>query len=142
MSLHRLIYTSSRKNNCTEADIKQILLVSREDNAKRNVTGILLHSDKRFLQYLEGDKSTLEGLYNHIKKDDRHGGAMIRDFSPIANRSFGQWQMGFKDLSDESIQYNTDTTAEDKKTLNDLLDESTSMEDSKLRILQRFFKID
>ena len=55
--LYRLVYTSFRKPKCDDGEIKNILDACKRNNPRRNITGILMHSDSRFIQYIEGSKT-------------------------------------------------------------------------------------
>lgn len=141
MNLHRLIYTSSRRSKCNDAEIQKILEAAQRNNLAQNITGVLLHTRNRFLQYLEGDGGEIMRLYEKIKNDDRHGGSMIRDFSPIRERVFPSWHMGYKDLSDK-MTFNTDMTLADHQLFEELLEGKLEKAgDIKVKVVKRFFEV-
>ncbi len=45
-----MVYTSSRPKSCDEASVQQILEASRRNNPAIGVTGMLLHTEDRFIQ--------------------------------------------------------------------------------------------
>lgn len=141
MKLHRLIYTSSRKPECSETEITRILESARKNNPAYNITGVLLHTKNRFLQYLEGDGDEIMGLYERIKGDYRHGGCMVRDFSPIEERIFPNWQMGYKDVAEDELQFNTDITAQDRKHFEALIEGQLADKEIKSNVVKRFFEV-
>lgn len=100
---HRLVYVSTAIEKFSEAQLQQILSVSRENNAKLNVTGVLLYDDGNILQVLEGEKNTLRQLYGKITQDHRHYGCIILQDTPSETRSFENWSMGFKTVN--SIEF-------------------------------------
>lgn len=100
---HRLVYVSTAIEKFTEAQLQEILLRSRENNTKLNVTGVLLYNDGNILQVLEGEKATIRGLYGKITQDHRHYGCIILQDTPSETRSFENWSMGFKTVT--SIEY-------------------------------------
>jgi hypothetical protein len=51
----QLTYISTAKAGIGDADIEAILGVSRVNNARDGITGLLVHDGVRFLQALEGD---------------------------------------------------------------------------------------
>ena len=63
MNLHRLIYTSVRKAECDDQEISNILASAEKNNVHADITGILLHSKDRFLQYIEGEPQKIKSLY-------------------------------------------------------------------------------
>lgn len=138
-NLYRLVYTSFRKNDCDESEIDKILESCRKNNPRRNITGILLHSDKRFIQYMEGAKDDVLELYNLIEEDDRHTSVNQRSFESIEQRVFPSWEMGYKDV--DQIEFNTDASTADQKTFNSLIRDELDFDDNAMRILQLFFKM-
>ena len=83
----------------TDEELKEILTVSRENNAAKNITGILIYNDGNILQVLEGAKKDLHQLYGTISQDSRHHGCILLQDTPSQTRSFGEWSMGFKTVS-------------------------------------------
>lgn len=100
---HRLVYVSTAIEKFSEVQLQQILSVSRENNAKLDVTGVLLYDDGNILQVLEGEKNTLRRLYGKITQDHRHYGCIILQDTPSETRSFENWSMGFKTVN--SIEF-------------------------------------
>ena len=139
--LHRLVYTSFRKPDCDDAEIQKILDSCKKNNPGRNVTGILMHSDKRFIQYIEGEKKDLLELYDLIKEDPRHGGINQRNLEPIKERVFPSWQMGYKDVSKENLSFNTTISDIDKHHFEGLLDGKIDFSDEGMKLVKLFFKM-
>lgn len=96
MDLHRLIYISSGQRKFDADELREILDVSRQNNAEINVTGMLLYLDGNFLQLLEGTRGDVEALYEHISLDKRHSGAIVLSRGQVAERVFPDWAMGLK----------------------------------------------
>lgn len=93
--LINLIYGSSAKRQMADGELLGILTKAREKNARLGVTGMLLYRGGNFLQVLEGDKAVVEGLFDVIKKDDRHQEVALIAKRPVPRRAFGEWEMGF-----------------------------------------------
>ncbi|MBL4648178.1 MAG: BLUF domain-containing protein [Aureispira sp.] len=140
-NLYKLVYTSSRRPDCGEAEIEKILASCRVNNPKKNITGILLHSKHRFLQYLEGDKDEIMRLFSFVKKDDRHGGVNLRYYSPIEERIFPSWQMGYKDLNQNSLVFQTTINKEDQDIFSRLIEDKNQSEREGIRVLKMFFEM-
>ncbi len=102
--LIRLVYVSSAVRDLTADDLKSILLSSRRNNQRRQVTGMLLYAGGNFLQVVEGEQAVVHELYQIIERDPRHHGAIVIDEEPIERRAFAQWSMGFRHLSAEDKQ--------------------------------------
>ena len=89
--LGRIIYTST--SLCQTEDIRQILDRSRIRNARSDVTGALFLHEGKFLQYLEGDESEADKVYERILKDRRHADCKLIDRRLISARIFNDWSM-------------------------------------------------
>lgn len=142
IELYRLVYTSARAESCDQKCIDQILESSRKNNPKENITGMLLHTEDRFLQILEGNLSNIMAAYNRIAQDKRHGGAQIRYCHPTSERYFSSWHMGSKDITEEGLSYDTHITKEEREMYKSLVDgDLTSYKDDGMRILKTFLAI-
>lgn len=100
MSLVSLVYVSVASDNLTDEDIKDILQVARDFNAQHDITGMLLYRDFFFIQALEGEEEQVEALYEKIAQDPRHQNVLTVHKTPIEQRSFTQWSMGFNKIED------------------------------------------
>lgn len=139
--LYRLVYTSARNAKCTDEEILKILDACKRNNPGKDITGVLLHSDKRFIQYLEGDKDEIKALYEKIAQDPRHGGVTERNYEPIAKRVFPDWHMGYKDVSSNSTNFHTDLTDEHKSIFKQIIEGGyTDFNDQGMTVLKMFFK--
>lgn len=98
--LTMLIYGSSATDRFSEADLVPLLQQAREKNQRLNVTGMLLYRDGNFLQVLEGERGTVEALYETIAKDPRHRSLLVFLKRPISEREFNEWEMGFANLAE------------------------------------------
>ena len=95
-----LIYLSSAKQLYTNSDLSDILTKSRSNNTSKGVTGLLLYYEGSILQVLEGDKETVMNLYEKISQDNRHCRIMKMIEGTSEQRSFPDWSMGFKTVTD------------------------------------------
>ena len=138
--LAHLAYVSVRKKNCTDEEIENILAACKTNNGPLNITGVLLYSQNRFIQYVEGESASLMALYDKIKKDGRHEKAVMISYSPITSRIFPSWQMGSRKIASDDIRFLTDITPGDKdvfsKIMNGKETEGTKVQD----LLIKFFK--
>ena len=94
--VHYLVYVSYSSRPIIEEDLRHILEVSKRDNAKANITGMLLYLQGRFIQILEGPKEAIDNLYGKIIQDPRHKNPQIILEGRIVKRNFSNWNMGFK----------------------------------------------
>lgn len=96
MELVHCVYCSV--SNSGEFDpIKLMALLDkcRRNNAKCDVTGVLLYQHQSFFQVLEGDRKTVEHLFEKISADPRHKKVTKVILEPIPERAFGNWSMGY-----------------------------------------------
>ncbi len=94
-----LVYVSVAPESVSKDTLLEILAESRESNARVGVTGMLLYKDGSFMQALEGEESVVRDLYARISRDPRHRGVLTLIEGERKERSFGDWSMGFQDLS-------------------------------------------
>lgn len=97
--LVRLLYVSRLSDQSNPACIDQILSESRTHNPSQGITGILCYGDGIFLQAIEGGRSAISDLYNHITRDKRHQDVVLLHFEEITERRFGGWTMGQVNLA-------------------------------------------
>ena len=139
--LNYLIYSSVRNSNCVDEEIQKILKSCEKNNPGKNVTGVLVHSQNYFLQFLEGDENELLNLFNLIKKDDRHSKVILLNKGEIKERMFPAWHMGFKDVDKDDVTLITEATPDENDVFNKLL-KGGIIDDSKvLKMLSRFYKL-
>jgi len=100
MAIFQLLYASGAVPGTTSADIDSILASSRANNARLGVTGMLLFANNAFIQVLEGNEDDVRKLAARISNDRRHRNFMVLLEKTSPERSFGRWQMGFKELAD------------------------------------------
>ncbi len=106
--LHSLAYYSRNAIEGTpeqvQAEIATILASARRKNRERGITGALIFSDGLFAQVLEGERDSIEAVFEIIQCDMRHREVTMLHLSPVDERSFGEWSMAFGgldgDLSD------------------------------------------
>jgi hypothetical protein len=100
--LQRLIYLSTKSE--LFKDSADILEQSVMNNRSNGISGILMEYENNFIQYLEGDAIEVYGLFKRIEKDDRHKDIWLVDYSPITERAFSEWGMGFKKLLKKEVE--------------------------------------
>lgn len=101
MPLKTLTYTSRARLDLTSQDLAEIHATAQRRNARDSVTGLLIFNGVHFLQIVEGQDRTIDGLLERLRLDDRHSAVEVRDERPIGHRSFPAWSMElFKVSSD------------------------------------------
>lgn len=95
--LVELLYCSvSETPQLTNVDLDHILASARRRNALEKITGMLLYYRGEFVQILEGEKKSVENMYEKfIGPDPRHTALNKVHQNSISHRSFSEWSMGF-----------------------------------------------
>lgn len=93
--LMRLVYVSYANTVMSEQEVDEILQKSKVNNAKKNISGVLMYSDRYFFQCLEGERKDLNKLYLHIATDPRHSRCMQLEYSQVNARLFSNWSMEY-----------------------------------------------
>ncbi|TDN40134.1 BLUF domain-containing protein [Hymenobacter sp. UV11] len=94
-STYQVLYHSVAAQPFDEAQLQALLERSRNFNGRHSITGILLYSDGRFVQLLEGDEQQVRQLYARIQQDPRHTQVVTVSEGPGPARRFADWSMGF-----------------------------------------------
>jgi hypothetical protein len=94
MPLVQLPYTSLAVENLPITEVREMVSVAKLNNHKLNIIGFLCANSKYFLQSLEGDKSSVDSLYQKILQNRLHHSLVIRQCSEIEFPTFKDWSMG------------------------------------------------
>ncbi|MCG6942075.1 MAG: BLUF domain-containing protein [Thiohalocapsa sp.] len=92
----QLCYTSTAITEMQRQDLVDLLTVSRRNNARLGITGLLLYSSDRFIQLLEGDEAQVRKLYELIRRDKRHRDVTLVSEEHVEARECPDWSMGFQ----------------------------------------------
>ena len=90
--LKHIIY-ASRPFGFDDAVLKSILLSSRTNNTKSNVTGALICRSDLYLQLLEGPEDAVDQTFQKIQRDDRHLELHPLKEGKTDRRLFASWAM-------------------------------------------------
>ena len=93
--LESLVYVSSAVRLLSPDEIGDLLKRARARNKEYDITGVLLHNNGNFVQYIEGPKDNLDIIYKIIQEDARHTGLILISREAIQSRQFGDWPLGF-----------------------------------------------
>lgn len=93
--MFQLMYVSTSAWKLDNGELSAILDVSRANNRRYGVTGLLLHIDQGFLQILEGSEAAVMDVFARIERDPRHIGIRVLFRQNVPERQFGDWNMGF-----------------------------------------------
>lgn len=98
----QLVYLSSTRWLWTAEDVASILASSLRNNARDNITGILLYRSGSVMQLLEGDDHLVRQLFKVIKRDERHHRITLLFEVPVTERDFAGWSMAYRNLEVEA----------------------------------------
>ena len=99
---YQIVYCSAATTAFDEQDLLALLAVARTNNTRLGVTGMLLFHEGSFIQVLEGERETVETLYDRVAQDQRHAGTRVLARGEVEERSFEEWSMGFRHVRDAS----------------------------------------
>jgi hypothetical protein len=91
--MYRLIYKSRSVGEIDWDVVKDILHRCEKNNAKNDITGVLLATNTHFLQVLEGRYEDVNKTFMRIVKDALHSEIQLIAFSLIDSRIFKHWGM-------------------------------------------------
>jgi len=98
--MQQLLYISSSRKQSSSAMIDDILRVSRRNNARDGLSGLLIVGGRRSLQVLEGEKALVDGAYRRIERDPRHYALVKLGSKELERRSFPDCEMGYRSGGD------------------------------------------
>ncbi|GAB3635136.1 hypothetical protein GCM10027422_07260 [Hymenobacter arcticus] len=93
-SIYQVLYHSQATGTVSEGELQSLLAEARSFNTRHQLTGILLYSDGRFVQLLEGPEPEVRALYAKIQQDQRHTQVVTVSEGPGPGRRFADWSMG------------------------------------------------
>ena len=95
MKLVRLFYASKVADNFDTSELDSILSDARERNTRESITGVLFFTTSHFIQCIEGDRESVNRLYNDMMVDARHTDLALLTCGEIDERMFPSWQMAY-----------------------------------------------
>jgi hypothetical protein len=83
------------KTRLDEALLLDILSVSKRNNTRDGVSGVLMYHDQMFFQILEGERTRAEKCYARILCDPRHSAISLMWEGEAESRTFTPWALGY-----------------------------------------------
>lgn len=103
-NLYHYAYTSSIRPEVSLTQVFHIVQVSRQNNRRDDVTGILVFDGWRFFQYIEGAEDVVLQLVCALREDKRHHHFVELLSAPFCGpRLFRNWSMGYAVTADETL---------------------------------------
>ena len=91
--LSTLVYRSRAAAPLPFEDLRHLTRTAQARNHREAVTGVLLHDDGRFFQWLEGPADGVERVMRSIRGDTRHTDIEVLDRRASPARRFDGWDM-------------------------------------------------
>lgn len=101
----QLVYISTPNTAHRPVDAASILRVSRRNNLRDGITGLLFTDGARFLQALEGPVDAVEATFARIKTDPRHRAVVLLSKREVTEREFGPWEMAERSPGEEGAKF-------------------------------------
>jgi hypothetical protein len=99
-----LVYVSSAVHLFSDEELVRLLEISRRNNTRDDIGGMLLYKDGNFMQCLEGPEDKVNALLRRVQKDPRHRGVLTLVKEQHVKREFPDWSMGFKNLQNVNLE--------------------------------------
>jgi len=97
--LIRLLYVSQPIGPVTTYVTSSILEISKANNKKKDITGVLCQGSGLYMQVLEGQRSVINALFSRIMEDKRRKEVELLSMEEINQRRYGHWSMALVQLS-------------------------------------------
>ncbi len=96
--LKSFVYVSAATRLLSDSELLELLRQARENNARNQITGMLLYKDGSFMQAFEGEEENAVRLHEKILADTRHKNIITLLTESLEERRFGDWSMAFQNL--------------------------------------------
>ncbi len=92
-----LLYVSRLAVDSSARDVATITRVSRVNNQRDHVTGLLVFDGESFAQLVQGPAASIDALFGRLSRDPRHRAIQIlhRGHCAANGHQFADWQLGF-----------------------------------------------
>ena len=104
--LKTICYISDSRINKSITDFNNLIEKAKINNAKNNITGILVYRNNNFLQVFEGAPETVDTIFDKIRMDQRHQNIFKIIDTSIDQRIFEEYKFGFTVVSDKNALQN------------------------------------
>ncbi len=104
--LKTICYISDSRINKSITDFNNLIRTAKTNNAKNNITGILVYKNNNFLQVFEGAPETVDTIFDKIRMDQRHQNIFKIIDTSIDQRIFEEYKFGFTVVSDKHALQN------------------------------------
>lgn len=93
----QIIYHSNAVWRPSDISNIEILRAAQRRNTELGVSGLLMRSEMRFIQTLEGPRDALSNVFDLICRDPRHHSIQLVHFGHTDRVRFADWAMQYSD---------------------------------------------
>jgi hypothetical protein len=97
-----IVYASRASESFNDAHLIDLLLLSRRNNKRLALSGMLLYRSGYFLQVIEGPEDVLRHRMAVIATDPRHTEVRVLLEETITERMFPAWTMGYEATNEDA----------------------------------------
>ncbi len=91
----------SELRNFDAGEIDDIRHQSRSNNARDDITGLLVFDGHAFCQFVEGPQNAIAALLHRLERDPRHVRMRVLQHEPVSSgRRFPAWRLGYAFTAD------------------------------------------
>jgi hypothetical protein len=93
--LRAILFVSSARRRMSLAELSRFVLQAQQRNQLDEITGVMLHNDGNFMQYMEGPDQAVASAFGRNCASHEQTGVILLCDMPIDRRHFGEWAMAF-----------------------------------------------
>ena len=98
--LVRMVCTGEKSSEC---DVNSIAADARKTNPDLQVTGMILHTETRLVQVLEGPEAAVTSALEQLASDSSVTSCDVQYCQPVSERQFGAWPMGVAKVTEAEV---------------------------------------
>jgi class 3 adenylate cyclase len=103
MALKRITYVSHQSKPMSSEQINALGELAAAQNARQDITGILIYSAGLFYQVIEGPEEKIDSLFEQIKEDKRHTNIFVLEIKgDYEEKRYSNWSINTINLEEES----------------------------------------
>ncbi len=100
--LKTICYISDSKEYESLEKLNALYSKAKINNAKHNITGVLIYKNQNFLQVLEGEQHIVNKTFKRISLDPRHKNIFKVINTQVEQRIFEDYNFGFTIINNKS----------------------------------------
>lgn len=92
---YAISYVSTANIDFHDQEIAEMMIKTSQFNFEEKITGILLYNERNFFQLIEGEKESIQNLYEKIEQDLRHNNIIKILEKPVFETAFDGYLTDF-----------------------------------------------